>query len=80
MFRQFFRHVIPAILRPLRILWNEVIAFLFFVLALFGGFRAYKEAQADASPVTVVIPLLWTAVMGFFAVTSFLKARKIGRS
>src|ERR1051326_1491944 len=32
--KQFLGHVIPGVIRPLRILWNEVIGFLFLVFAI----------------------------------------------
>jgi len=44
--RQFFGHVLPGVVRPLRILWNEVIGFLFLAIAGLSTpavFRSYRD-------------------------------------
>jgi hypothetical protein len=87
--REFVRHVVPAVAKPARTLWNEFIAFLFFCLAVPFGFRtvllakAYaKAAPADAfgDLVRLVIAGLFTLVMLGFGLSSYLRARKISRS
>jgi hypothetical protein len=77
--RQFAKHVLPAVVKPARTLWNEVIGFLFFCLAVifgFNGVRAYMNNEG--AKLLLAAPL--ALVMGWFAVTSFLRARKISRS
>src|SRR5215831_12943661 len=37
--RVFVKHVVPAVIKPARTLWNEVIGFVFGVLAIIFGFR-----------------------------------------
>src|SRR5690349_12868686 len=37
--RQFLNHVVPAVVKPARTLWNEVIGFLFLCLAIIFGFN-----------------------------------------
>ena len=80
MIGKFFRHVIPGVIRPLRVLWNEIIGFVFVVLAVGGFVRSWQEMREPESPVTVVVPVVWTLVMGYFAVSSFVRARRISRS
>jgi hypothetical protein len=77
---KFIKHVVPSVIRPLRVLWNEVIGFVFLVLAAGGLVYTWKEVQQPESPVTVAVPVVWTLVMGYFAVTSFMRARRISRS
>ena len=75
---QFVRHVAPAIVKPARTLWNEVIGFIFFCLAVPFGVRAYTFARVDDGR---WIPLAGVcAFLMFFAVGSFMRARKISRS
>ena len=77
--RQFLNHVVPAVVKPARTLWNEVIGFLFLCLAVifgFNGVRAYLSGEA--AKLFLAAPL--TVIMGWFGVTSFLRARKISRS
>lgn len=81
MIRKFVQHVVPGVVKPMRVLWNEIIAFVFAAFAILGGFRAWRETQGgDPNPVSVGIPVIWTAVMTFFAVTSYVRARRISRS
>ncbi|MGB9604441.1 MAG: hypothetical protein ACPL88_01015 [Bryobacteraceae bacterium] len=82
--RQFLAHVAPAVARPLRILWNQVIGFLFAVLALMAAprlLRALREYDGDArSFFEVVLSAIFMLVMAGFAISSFWRARKISRS
>jgi len=81
---EFFRHVVPQVVRPLHSLWNEVIGFLFLSLAFIGsvsGYRIYRHY--DGSPETffrLILVGCFVAIMAFYGVMSFRKARKISRS
>ncbi len=89
--REFVRHVVPTVVKPMRVLWNEVIGFLFLCFAVIFGFKTYRcamdfTAAADAKADTIG-PLIWlamagflTLVMGWYGVSSFRRARKISRS
>jgi len=83
------KHVVPAVLKPARTLWNEVIGFLFICFAVIFGFRAvriYQDYSKVASGesgddlVRLIIAGFCTLLMLYFGVTSFLRARKISRS
>ena len=87
--REFVRHVVPAVLKPARTLWNEVIGFFFICFAVIFGFKSVRlyldfsrgsGEAASADFVRFVVALFCTLLMLYFGVTSFLRARKISRS
>jgi hypothetical protein len=87
--REFVKHVVPAILKPAWALWNEVIGFVFFCLAVYCGsgvVRAYlqlggaKPDQEAGHLFRLVLSASATLLMLYFAISSFLRARKITRS
>ena len=82
--RQFLSHVIPQVLRPLRVLWNEIIGFVFLALAVWAipsTIRSIREFNGDAeSFFRVILAALFGVLMTWFGVTSFLRARRISRS
>ena len=81
---KFLRHVVPGVVRPLHALWNEVIGFLFIVFTVVAAFyvvRAVRNFDGEVEGlVRIVLPALFGLVMGYFGVSSFLRARKISRS
>lgn len=81
---QFIHHVLPQILKPLRALWNELIGFLFLVLAISPVPRLIRDWQAYQETGTglfrIVLSVFFIAMMAFFGIHSFLRARKISRS
>jgi hypothetical protein len=82
--RQFVNHVVPGVVRPLHVLWNEIVGFFFLAFAAWFGsatFRSFRTlGQPGGSMLWVVVSALATLLMLYFGVTSFLKARKISRS
>ena len=81
---KFLSHVMPGIIRPLHALWNEVIGFLFLVFAVVAGFYVFRAARAFEGDIEsllrIVLPALFGLVMGYFGISSFLRARRISRS
>ena len=83
--RRFLAHVIPGVIKPLHVLWNEVVGFIFLVLAawvvpsIVRGIREFNPADAG-SLFRIALSILWTLIMCYFGVSSFLRARKIKRS
>jgi predicted Na+-dependent transporter len=81
---EFLRHVVPGVIRPVRVLWNELIGFLFLVIAVFVGASTYRRAHTfgrDAGGILiVVISALFAVLLAGYGISSFLKARKISRS
>ena len=83
--REFIRHVVPAVIKPARTLWNQIIGFFFICFSVWFGagvVRYGREfARGDAqSPVAFLLALFCFLVTCWFGVSSFLRARKISRS
>ena len=82
--RRFLAHVIPGVIKPLHVLWNEVVGFIFLLLAawvvpsIVRGIRDFNPADSG-SLFRIGLSIIWTLIMGYFGVTSFLRARKINR-
>ena len=74
---------VPGVIKPLRVLWNEVIGFFFIVFGIwFGGaaVREYRHFNPTEGVGRLVITTLGAAIMLGYGIHSFLRARKIGRS
>ena len=74
--QQFAQHVVPEVVRPARVIWNQAIGGVFLLFAV--SFAAYAVMQAH-NPAARVGAIFLCLVMAFFSVTSFLKARQISR-
>lgn len=77
--RSFLRHVIPAVLKPLRTLWNELIGFLFLCLGTVFGLSAFRSIRAGQGFQGFVASAC-AVLMAWFGISSFWRARKISRS
>jgi len=81
---QFIGHVLPGVIRPLRVLWNEIIGFIFICLAALpapSGIRLLREYDGNNQTLfRAILTLSFVVLMGYFGITSFLRARKISRS
>ena len=84
MINRFLGHVLPGVVRPIHALWNEVIGFVFIVLAIVFAGSAWRSVRAlDGTADTVfkaAVSVGFALLMAYFGVSSFLKARKISRS
>jgi hypothetical protein len=82
--RRFVGFVLPAVLKPARTLWNEVIGFLFVSMAfffVFSGLRAAREFDGSFRGVLRVgIPAFCVCLLGGYGIASFRRARRISRS
>lgn len=80
----FFNTAVPGIIKPLRVLWNEMIAFVFLVFAVVLGFQVAKDvAQFDGTPGKLgklAFLGIFALVMAAYALQSFLRSKKISRS
>jgi hypothetical protein len=80
---RFLSHVIPEVIRPMRALWNQLIGFIFLLLAASATFSAVNNLRhSNGEPEDtgrIVIAFTFAAIMAYFSVTSFLRARKISR-
>lgn len=78
--KKFIAHVLPGVIKPLRVLWNEIIAFVFLVLAVIMGLSLYRNLGESAELLPLVGGSLFVALLIYFGVTSYLRARKISKS
>jgi vacuolar-type H+-ATPase subunit I/STV1 len=76
---KFVRHIVPAVIKPLHALWNEVIGFIFLCMGMVFGFYTVRYAiKGDAG--RLLVAGLTTCLMVGYGISSFLRARKISRS
>jgi len=82
--REFVRHILPQIIKPIRTLWNEMIGFVFLCLAAVPiprTFRQWREYSETGDGVfRLAMSLVFITLMAGFGIHSFLRARKIARS
>ena len=84
MISKFLGYVLPGVVRPLHVLWNEIIGFLFLVLAFMAVpslIRTIRSFEGNAEDFfRIILTIMFSLVMVYFGISSFLKARKISRS
>ena len=78
--KKFLGHVIPGVVRPLHILWNQVIGFFFIVLALIPVHSIIRDWGKDDSGPRLALEVSFALIMAGFGIHSFLRARKISKS
>ena len=82
--KQFAGTVIPGVLKPLRIMWNEMIGFVFIVFAvMIMGSTVRKWNDFDGSPSSIGLfaaSVFFFLVMAGYGLYSFFRARKIKRT
>ncbi len=81
---QLARHLIPAVIRPARTLWHEVIGFLFLALAVWpipAGIRTIRELDTGKGSVArLIVTVAFVTIMAGYGISCFRRARKISRS
>jgi hypothetical protein len=81
----FLKHVLPGVIKPIHALWNEVIGFFFLCFAVGFGFKTagyvhqFQRGVPDQFS-RIIMAGFCTALLAYYGITSFLKARKISRS
>ena len=75
--RRFTHHVVPEVTRPARIVWNQAIGFLFFVLAVPAAVKGVQFYRENRGVGYLAISVIFVVVMLSFGISSFLKARRI---
>jgi hypothetical protein len=82
--KKFFQHVIPSVLKPLRVLGNQLMATLFLAFAIMlvrPTYLTWKSFSGDpAEFVKLVLSVFFLLVMGGFGLHAIWRARKISRS
>jgi fucose 4-O-acetylase-like acetyltransferase len=82
--KRFFQAFLPGVIKPLHILWNEMIGFFFAVFAIVilaslvrGVYNFKGESEELGRLLLMGFAFL---VMFYYGLQSFFKARKIGKS
>jgi hypothetical protein len=78
--RQFYQHIIPAIVKPAHALWNEVIGFIFLCLGASFGFYSVRYALQGKTVAHMLVAGAATFLMVWYGVDAFRRANKISRS
>lgn len=82
--KKFAGTVIPGVLKPLRVLWNEMIGFVFIVFAvMILGSTVRKWNDFDSTPGSIGLfaaSVFFFLVMMGYGLYSFFRARKINRT
>ena len=78
--KKLIAHVFPRIVRPLHILWNQIIGFFFLVLAAVPIPSAIRSYHDPNGLPRLTMSVVFIAIMAGFGISSFLRARKIARS
>ena len=82
--KQFASTVIPGVLKPLRVMWNEMIGFVFIVFAvMILGSTIRKWGDFNDSPSSIMLlaaSIFFFLVMSGYGIYSFFRARKINRT
>jgi uncharacterized membrane protein YcjF (UPF0283 family) len=77
----FARTVVPQVVRPARVIWNQAIGAIFLVLALPAIIKALQVIRSgewdQQSTFAVILSAIFASVMIFFGIGSLLKARRI---
>ena len=73
------KHIAPAVMKPARTLWNEIIGFFFLCLATVFGFQTVR-AGMHHELVRALCAGFCTLLMAWYGISSFVRARKISRS
>jgi hypothetical protein len=74
--RKLAQHMVPHVVRPAQIIWNKALGAIFLLLALY--FYSYAGTHPN-NPAAVAGGIFLGSIMAFFAVTSFLRVRRLSR-
>ena len=74
--QKFAQHVVPEVVRPARVIWNQAIGGVFLLFAVYLVGYAITQHR---NPAAMIGGIFLGLIMTFFCVTSFLKARQISR-
>jgi hypothetical protein len=81
---KFAKHVVPHVVKPARVVWNQVIGVLFLVFGVPAVFKAvsfYRTMDSDPqSSGRFALSAVFGFIMLAFGIGSFLRARRIARS
>jgi CDP-diglyceride synthetase len=77
--REFVRHVLPRIIKPLRTTWNEAIGVVFLALAVMpvpGAVRSWRQLNETGEGFfRLAVSVIFVVLMASFGIHSFLHAQ-----
>ena len=74
--RKFAQHMVPHVVRPAQILWNQAIGGIFVLFAV--SFLSYGYMHRD-NGAALAFSIILGVIMAWFGLSSFLKARRLSR-
>jgi hypothetical protein len=81
--KKFFSIVVPSVIKPLRILWNEVLGAIFIAFAVMlvrPTWKSYVALDDDpANFVKLLLSVLFLTMMAGFGIHAFWRARRISK-
>ena len=78
--KKFLGHVLPGVVRPIHILWNQVIGFFFLVLAVTPIQYIVRDWRRPDGAPRLAVEIPFALLMAGFGIHSFLRARKISKT
>lgn len=79
--KTFARTVVPEVVRPARVIWNQGIGALFLVLAVPAVMKALQILRGpkpdEQGTFALILSVVFASIMIIFGVASLLKARRI---
>jgi hypothetical protein len=81
--QRFAQHVVPEVVRPARVIWNQAIGGLFLIFTVFFLSMAvnyYRSTEADTkNGIGFWFSMFLGVIMAWFCISSFRSARRISR-
>jgi len=78
--KKFLEHVLPSVIRPIHIVWNQAIGLVFIVLALFPIHAITRDWGKPGTGPRLAVELIFGLLMAGYGIHAFWKARKISKS
>ena len=82
--KKLIQHILPSVFKPIHILWNQLIAFAFLLLAVAvvpSAYRTIREFDGEPKSIfRVALSCTFGILMIYFSLASFFKARRISKS
>ena len=77
----FARTVVPEVVRPARIIWNQAIGALFLILAVPAVMKVFQILRGpkpdEQTTFALILSIVFATIMITFGLLSLLKARRI---
>jgi hypothetical protein len=84
--KKFLHHVLPGVVHPLRVLWNEAIAFLFLAVTLatlrpiYKAWQEWDMTNETGAMIRFGMAVIFAMFMLGFGISSYLRARRLSRT